>query len=62
MDQFHIFYIEANLVCVIVFSILLFHNHFSIDRQEKRIKYGRALVMFKGSCKEKINAEKKKRQ
>ena len=46
MDHFHIFYIEANLVCVIVFSILLFHNHFSIDRQEKQIKYGRALVMF----------------
>ena len=43
---FLVYYIEANLVCVIVFGIILIHNHFNIDRQEKQIKFDRALIAF----------------
>ena len=46
MDGFATYYIEANLVCASVFTILLVHNHFNIDRQEKQIKYDRVLVAF----------------
>ncbi len=41
-----VYYIEANVVCLIVFGILLFHNHFNIDRQEKMIKFDHVLVIF----------------
>ena len=43
---FSFYYIEANIVCVIVFSIILIHNHFNIDRQEKQIKFDRVLMAF----------------
>ena len=43
---FAAYYVEANIVCIIVFGILLTHNHFNIDRQEKQIKYDRALLGF----------------
>lgn len=46
MDQFALYYIEANVICAIVFGILLLHNHFSIDRQEKQIKFDHALTAF----------------
>ena len=46
MDGFAVYYIEANIVCVIVFGILLLHNHFNIDRQEKQVKYDHALMAF----------------
>lgn len=46
MDSVVVYYVGANLVCVIVFGILLFFNHFNIDRQEKQIKFDRALVAF----------------
>ena len=46
MENFAPYYIESNLVCVIVFGILLIHNHFSIDRQEKQIKFDHALIAF----------------
>ena len=46
MNGFAVYYIEANVVCAIVFGILLIHNHFNIDRQEKQIKYDHALVGF----------------
>lgn len=45
-DRILFYYIEANIVCVLVFSIMLIHNHFNIDRQEKQIKFGYALVAF----------------
>ena len=46
MVDFAIYYIESNLVCIIVFAILLIHNHFNIDRQEKQIKFDYALIAF----------------
>ncbi len=46
MHSFSVYYIEANVVCVIIFAILLFHNYFSIDRQEKQIKFDHVLVAF----------------
>ena len=46
MYRFSIFYIEANLVCSIVFGILLLHNYFNIDRQEKQIKFDQVLISF----------------
>ena len=41
-----LYYIEANIICIIVFSILLIHNHFNLDRQEKQIKYDHVLNAF----------------
>ena len=46
MYRFSLFYIEANIVCVIVFAILLLHNYFNIDRQEKQIKFDHVLIAF----------------
>ncbi len=46
MSEFALYYIEANIICIIVFSILLIHNHFNLDRQEKQIKYDHALNAF----------------
>ena len=46
MASFAFYYIEANVVCILVFAIMLVHNHFSIDRQEKQINFDRALVAF----------------
>ena len=46
MHSFSVYYIEANLVCVIVFGILLLHNYFNIDRQEKQIKFDHVLIAF----------------
>ena len=45
-NSFAVYYIESNLVCVLVFVILLLHNHFNIDRQEKQIKFDHVLVAF----------------
>lgn len=46
MHNFSVYYIEANLVCVIIFGILLIHNYFNIDRQEKQIKFDHVLIAF----------------
>lgn len=46
MEGFAFYYIEANLVCVLVFAVMLLHNHFSVDRQEKQVKFDHALVAF----------------
>ena len=46
MNGFAVYYIEANVVCILVFGILLIHNHFNIDRQEKQIKFDHALLAF----------------
>ena len=45
-NSFAVYYIESNLVCALVFGILLLHNHFNIDRQEKQIKFDHVLVAF----------------
>lgn len=46
MHNFSVYYIESNIVCTIVFGILLIHNHFNIDRQEKQIKFDHVLIAF----------------
>lgn len=46
MASFAFYYIEANIVCILVFAIMMVHNHFSVDRQEKQIKFDRALAAF----------------
>ena len=46
MSEYFIYYTESNIVCIIIFSIMLFHNLFSVDRQEKQIKYDYALIAF----------------
>ena len=46
MHNFSVYYIESNVVCTIVFGILLIHNHFNIDRQEKQIKFDHVLIAF----------------
>ena len=46
MSGFAVYYIEANIVCIIIFGILLLHNHFNIDRQEKQIRFDRVLITF----------------
>ena len=46
MTSFAFYYIEANIVCILVFAVLLLYNHFSIDRQEKQVKFDFALLAF----------------
>ena len=46
MSGFAVYFIEANIVCMIIFGILLVHNHFNIDRQEKQIKFDHVLISF----------------
>lgn len=46
MSGYFIYYTEANLVCVVIFFIMLLRDLFSVDRQEKQIKFDRALIAF----------------
>ncbi|MBQ3701131.1 MAG: GGDEF domain-containing protein [Oscillospiraceae bacterium] len=46
MSDYFIYYTESNIVCIIIFSIMLLHNLFSVDRQEKQIKYDYTLIAF----------------
>ena len=46
MSEYFIYYTESNIVCIIIFSIMLFHSLFSVDRQEKQIKYDYTLIAF----------------
>ena len=46
MSDYLIYYAESNIVCVVIFGIMLVHDIFKIDRQEKQIKFDRALVAF----------------
>lgn len=46
MNQFFIYYAESNIVCFIIFAILLVHDLSSVDRQEKQVKFDYALVSF----------------
>ena len=46
MSGYFIYYTEANLVCVIIFGIMLLRDLFSVDRQEKQIKFDHALIAF----------------
>jgi len=46
MSSYFIYYTEANIVCVIIFGIMLFRDVLNIDRQEKQIEYDHALISF----------------
>ena len=46
MSGFSLYYIEANILCVIVFGIIFYHNHKSLDRRDKQVKYDRVLMVF----------------
>ena len=46
MSGYFIYYTEANLVCVIIFGIMLLRDLFNADRQEKQIKFDHALIAF----------------
>ena len=46
MDGFAVFYIFGNVVCTLIFGVLLFYNRNNIDRQEKQIKFDYALIAF----------------
>lgn len=46
MTEHFIFYVESNVVCLILFGIMLVHDLLGGDRQEKQIKYDRALISF----------------
>lgn len=43
---FFAYYAESNIVCAIIFAIMLVHDLLTMNRQEKQIKYDRALVAF----------------
>lgn len=42
----YVHYIEANVVCFIIFAVLLVHDIFSMDRREKQLKFDHALISF----------------
>lgn len=46
MHTYFISYTQANLACAIIFAIMLSHDLFSVDRQEKQIKFDNALAAF----------------
>ena len=46
MREFFINYAEANIVCLIIFGIMLVHDLFNAARQETQIKYDHALIAF----------------
>lgn len=46
MASFAVYYIFVNILCALVFGILLFYNRRSIDRQEKQIKFDYVLIAF----------------
>ena len=48
MPPYFLHYLESNAVCVVIFGIMLFHNLWKHDRQEKQIKYDWTLAAFMG--------------
>ena len=46
MYGFSFTYVEGNLVCALVFILLLINNYQNHNRQEKQIKFDRALIAF----------------
>ncbi|MCR5056627.1 MAG: GGDEF domain-containing protein [Clostridia bacterium] len=46
MSDYLQYYTESNVVCIIIFGIILIHDLLNVNRREKQIKYDRALVTF----------------
>ena len=48
MSPYFLHYLESNVVCLVIFGIMLAHDLLKQDRQEKQIKYDWTLVAFMG--------------
>lgn len=48
MSEYFIYYSESNAACLIIFGIMLFRDLYNADKQEKQVKYDRALLSFMG--------------
>lgn len=46
MNYFQLLYVESNIVCFIIFAIIFIHDLWSIDSQDKKIKFDRTLIAF----------------
>ena len=46
MRDYFIYYTESNLVCLVIFAMMLAHDLLGVDRQEKQIKFDKALIAF----------------
>lgn len=46
MSDYFIYYAESNIVCIVIFGIMLARDLIGMDRQEKQIKYDHALIAF----------------
>ena len=46
MQDYFIYYASANIIGTIIFGVMLAHDRFSVDRQEKQLKYDQTLVAF----------------
>ena len=46
MPDFYIYYMESNIVCFVIFGIMLVHDLLRVDRQETQLKYDHALTAF----------------
>ena len=46
MSDYFVYYTESNIVCLIIFGIMLVRDLINRDRQEKQLKYDRALTAF----------------
>ena len=46
MSDYFIYYASINIVGVLIFGIMLANDFLGVDRQEKQVKYDRALISF----------------
>ena len=46
MSEYFIYYSESQIICLIIFAIMLAHNLLNVDRQEKQVKYDHTLIAF----------------
>jgi hypothetical protein len=46
MKQYFLYYTEANIMCLVIFGVMLVHDLLNASRQEKQIKFDNALLAF----------------
>ena len=46
MPAYFVYYASFNIIGAVFFGIMLMHDHAKIDKQEKQVKYDRALMAF----------------
>ena len=44
--DWHLYYIFVNVVCILIFGVMLVHDFIKLDKQEKQIKFDSALMSF----------------